>query len=213
MGRDKALVQLAGKPLIEHAVIRLSRICSDVHILSNNRVLSDYAPLVHDLHPDCGPIAGIEAGLAHSLHDWNLFLPVDMPFLPTALIHGWTYATGLARSLATDSPGVRVLTVDGQPQPVLSLLHKAVIPFLSRSIRRGNYALMHAFEQVGRELPSGLTSVAAEEIPASARARRNGPSWKSLTAAQLAARPLWFLNLNTPEDLTLAQAHVAALDT
>src|SRR5271156_1644278 len=86
MGRDKALLELGGKPLALHAVTKLQRVCSDVHILSENRELSAYAPLVSDLHPGCGPIGGIEAAFAHSTHEWNLFLPVDMPFFPSALL-------------------------------------------------------------------------------------------------------------------------------
>ena len=90
MGRDKALLELAGKPLIEHAVTKLRRVCAEVHILAGaegeHAGLARYAPLVHDLHPGCGPISGIEAALTHTTHDWNLILAVDVPFLPTALL-------------------------------------------------------------------------------------------------------------------------------
>jgi molybdopterin-guanine dinucleotide biosynthesis protein A len=82
MGTVKALLQLGGKPLIEHAVTKLRRICADVHILSSNSELAPYAPLVRDIHPNCGPLGGIEAALLHSPYDWNLFLAVDMPFYP-----------------------------------------------------------------------------------------------------------------------------------
>lgn len=80
MGRDKALLELAGKPLVLHAVTKLQRVCEDVHILSGNRELAEYAPLVEDLHPGCGPIGGIEAAFGHSGHEWILLMPVDMPF-------------------------------------------------------------------------------------------------------------------------------------
>src|ERR1700730_11691463 len=89
MGRDKALLELAGKPLVLHAVVKLRRVCRDVHILSNRPQLEAYAPLVRDLHEGCGPLGGIEAALEHSQHDWNLFMPVDMPFLPSSFLFGW----------------------------------------------------------------------------------------------------------------------------
>ncbi len=92
MGRDKALLELGGKPLALHAVTKLQRVCSDVHILSGNMELAAYAPLVQDLHPGCGPIGGIEAALAHSYDEWNLFLPVDMPFFPSAFLSAWVGA-------------------------------------------------------------------------------------------------------------------------
>ena len=65
MGTDKALLLLAGKPLIAHAVVKLGRLCQDVRVLSANSALAPYAPLVPDLHPDCGPIGGIEVALTH----------------------------------------------------------------------------------------------------------------------------------------------------
>jgi hypothetical protein len=36
---------------------------------------------------------------------------------------------------------------------------------------------------------------------------------KVLTAAQIAVKPFWFNNLNTPEDFAVAEENVAALDT
>jgi molybdenum cofactor guanylyltransferase len=59
MGTDKSLLPLAGKSLIQHAVAKLLRVCADVHILGSNPALAAYAPLVPDIHPNCGPIGGI----------------------------------------------------------------------------------------------------------------------------------------------------------
>ncbi len=90
MGRDKALLELAGKPLVRHAVKKLRRVCMDVQILSDNEELASYAPLVRDMHPGCGPMAGMEAALRTLAASSGIcFMPVDMPFLPTAFISGW----------------------------------------------------------------------------------------------------------------------------
>jgi hypothetical protein len=126
MGRDKAFLDLAGKPLVLHAVVKLRRVCMEVSILGDNPSLDAYAPLVRDVHPDCGPMGGMEAALLHSRYDWNLFLPVDMPFLPTAYLSGWLrqalpeesgvrhmWRQGFERR-AGDAR-VRMLMVDGVP--------------------------------------------------------------------------------------------------
>ena len=68
MGRDKALLELAGKPLVRHAVTKLRRVCADVQILSSDPELEAFAPLVRDMHPGCGPMGGMEAALGHSRH-------------------------------------------------------------------------------------------------------------------------------------------------
>ncbi|MGH9595325.1 MAG: molybdenum cofactor guanylyltransferase, partial [Edaphobacter sp.] len=54
MGDDKALLELAGKPLVLHATTKLRRLCAEVNILSNNSGLEQYAPLVRDVHEGCG---------------------------------------------------------------------------------------------------------------------------------------------------------------
>ena len=102
MGRDKALLELAGKPLVLHAVTKLRRVCSEVQILSSKAELERFAPLVRDMREGCGPLGGMEAGLGHSWHEWNLFMPVDMPFLPSAFLDNWVRRSSPGRK------GVRV---------------------------------------------------------------------------------------------------------
>jgi molybdopterin-guanine dinucleotide biosynthesis protein A len=215
MGTDKALLRLAGKPLIEHAVAKLRRVCADVDILSSNPALAAYAPLVPDLHPDCGPISGIEAALIHSRHDWSLILPVDMPFMPTAYIDDWARLWTSPPFGTNHSAAIHMFTVSGRPQPGFCLLHQDVAPIVSHSILCGEYALMPVFERAGRELGAlrGPDSASALWGVPFADPPLIGPMAELITPAQFAARSLWFANLNTPGDFALAEAHIDALDT
>jgi len=212
MGRDKALIALAGRPLIEHSVTKLRRICADVHILSNDPVLASFAPVVPDIHPNCGPIGGIEAALAHSGHDWNLFLPVDMPLLPTALLSHWIANALDGASPGGGRPGIRIFTAGGRPQPGLCLIHRAIAPLITRALDREEFALISVFEEVGREVPCSFMSDSLPNLNLVANVPSTEP-WGKLTEAQLAAQSLWFLNVNTKQDLAIVQAHIAALDT
>ena len=210
MGRDKALISLAGKPLIEHAVLKLRRICVDVRILSNDAALAAFAPVLPDIHPNCGPIGGIEAALTCTAHDWNMFLPVDMPLLPAALLNLW-----IEQKLAppnTTRPGIQIFAAADRPQPGLCLVHKAVLPLIARAIRREEFALISAFEEAGREPGHDFSSSHFSSL-AGLTPTSSAESWQQLTATQMAAQHLWFLNLNTREDLALAEAHLSALDT
>jgi molybdopterin-guanine dinucleotide biosynthesis protein A len=218
MGRDKALLQLAGKPLVHHAVTKLRRVCMDVRVLSDNPELAKFAPIVQDLHPDCGPMGGMEAALVHSVFDWNLFLPVDMPFLPSAFIAGWL-RDWLPEERRKGSR-VRMFTVDGRPQSGFCLLHKDVAPFLSEALELAEFKLLPVFEAAGRELAlrqglfpdAGLWNVPMTGFRAT---RRNTPGedWWATTDAQNTAKHLWFANLNTPEEFSEAERHLDALDT
>ena len=216
MGSDKALLELAGRPLVQHAVVKLKRICGDVHLLGNRNELAVYAPLVRDVHAGGGPLSGIEAALGVSEYDWNLFIPVDMPFLPTAFLGWW-----LPMALESEK-GMRIamLTVDGRPQPALCLLHKDVLPFVKRAMERGVFKLFRVFEEAGRELSEkeGRLSGVFFNLPLSVDqefpglTEENDP-WFTLTKKQDAVRRLWFANLNTPEEFAEAQEFVEALDT
>jgi molybdenum cofactor guanylyltransferase len=220
MGRDKALLKLAGKPLVLHAVTKLRRVCADVHILSRRLELKVFAPLVKDLHEGCGPMGGLEAAFEHSRHEWNLIMPVDMPFLPAAFLDDW-----LRTVLAREQMGTRVgmFTVEGVPQPLFCVLHKDVAPFVREAMQRGRYKVFPELESAAREL-AARQGVSAPDVffnipwesAANSFPRKEsgeGQSWRRLTEAQAGARKLWFDNLNTVEEFVRAEEHLMALDT
>ena len=86
MGRDKALLKLAGKPLVRHAVKKLRRVCMDVRMLSANAGVGSVCADGAGYASGCGPMGGMEAALEHSVIEWNLFMPVDMPFFPSVFL-------------------------------------------------------------------------------------------------------------------------------
>jgi molybdenum cofactor guanylyltransferase len=211
MGRDKALLELAGKPLVQHAVVKLRRVCADVHLLGNRNELAKYGPLVPDVHEGRGPLGGIEAALEHSHHGWNLFMPVDMPFLPTAFLVWW-----MQTALAREKEGVRMamLTVDGIPQPALCLLHRDVEPYVKQAMGQGGYRVFRVFEEAEQGLPGGLFNLPwSVEQEFSVQSSNGDESWRRLTKEQEATRRWWFANLNMPEEFAEAQGLVDALDT
>lgn len=208
MGTDKSLLPLAGNPLIQHAVAKLRRVCAEVHILSNNPALAAYAPLVPDIHPGCGPIGGIEAALAHSTHDWNLILPVDVPFLPTAVLQSWVAAI----TAPGETVRVAMFSVDGRIQPAVCLLHRQIAPSIAAAVVLGEFKLLPVLESSAEVL--ALQSDQPLEKLLSIHPIGLDPDLIfEITPGQLASQPLWFANLNTPEDFAQAEANLDALET
>jgi len=180
MGRDKALVQLGGVTLIERAVEKLRQVCAEVVILGSNPALETYGPLVPDLHQNCGPLGGIEAVLAYSQFDWNLLLPVDMPFVPPALLRDW-----IAR--ATTRTGIRVayFEVGERPQQGLLLIRKDAQESIRASIARGDYKLLPAIDAAAGAEGLWLERLDGDEAEG------------------------WFENINTPDALKGAELRLA----
>jgi len=219
MGRDKALIELAGKPLIEHAVVKLKRVCRDVVISSSNPRLAAYAPLIADRHPGCGPIGGMEAALLQSAQEWNLFLPVDVPFLPTVYLYGWLRSM---ETMRLEGMRAMIFTVDGAPQPTVALVHRDIGPRLTRAIERGEYKLLPALESAAREVAEQSGFPAARglwklpywaEFKSGTKRPDEVTDWWCITEAQRQYSAHWFDNLNTPEEFAEAERHVDALDT
>jgi molybdopterin-guanine dinucleotide biosynthesis protein A len=217
MGSDKALLELAGKPLVRHASTKLRRLCAEVSILGNDSALERFAPLVRDLHPECGPLGGIEAALRSSKYDWNLVLPVDVPFLPTFLLDNWLW------SVLHKSSGdfrLSMLAVDGAPQPALLILHREVGSYLTASLERGEFKLLPALRSACDEI-AAKQSVKGEKVlvemqwddPSAPTVTDDGETWRTPTDAQLKNSVRWFANLNTPQEFADAERHIDALDT
>jgi molybdopterin-guanine dinucleotide biosynthesis protein A len=92
MGQDKALVELAGRPLAAHVVDRLARQCCLVVLNGPRERLGGLGlPVVPDQIADAGPLAGLLAGLTWLRRHaptltWLCTAPVDTPFLPLDLV-------------------------------------------------------------------------------------------------------------------------------
>jgi molybdopterin-guanine dinucleotide biosynthesis protein A len=190
MGRDKALLELGGTPLVALAVEKLRAVCDSVWILSGRPELAAFGPLMEDLHPGCGPLGGMEAALAHAATDWSLFLAVDMPFVPVEFLSEW-----VRRVLPPATARVALFTVDGVPQPTLCMVHREVRPFVERAVAAGAYKVWPVLEGAARALAASA-GVKTEEVLLRREIEDNG----------------LFANLNTPEEFAKAERCLESLD-
>lgn len=89
-GQDKGLVELAGRPLIEHVIARIEPQVSRI-LINANRNTGQYArygyPVVSDTLSDFqGPLAGFLAAMQRVESDFILTIPCDGPSLPDDLV-------------------------------------------------------------------------------------------------------------------------------
>ena len=117
MGRDKALVTLGGKTLLERAVERWSGYGGGLQLSVGPAERAVLAPegiaTVADIYPERGPLGGLQAGLSACKTPLLLLVAVDCPFLTPELADGLLEAMGEADAC--------VYTLEGRPQPLFGL--------------------------------------------------------------------------------------------
>jgi len=172
MGSEKALVLLGGQTLLERALAAARAVTDEVRIVGSAKKFQGFAPVVEDLYPGCGPLAGIHAALRASQRELNVILAVDLPFVTRDLLQ---YLLRRARS---SSAAVTAARAGGGWQPLCAVYRRAFARVADLALQQGRYKIDALFDQ------APVQAVAEEE----------------LLAAGLSAE--MFRNLNTPEELT-----------
>jgi len=148
-GAVKALLTLAGKPLLRHVIDRVDPQV-DKLLLSVERPAAAFdtfgLPQVADPVPDGGPLGGLLAALQTmgTGHDWLLLVPCDAPFLPPDLA-----ARLLACALASQLPGA-VVRYESEIQPTFSIWNRTILPRLEHAVLEQGVAGFKQFLSVNK---------------------------------------------------------------
>jgi molybdenum cofactor guanylyltransferase len=175
MGRDKAVLSLNGRTLLETALAAVHPVVNEVFILGPPEPYRAYAPVITDIFPGCGPLGGIHAALAQTKTEFNLMIAVDTPFLSAALLRYLAERALAARAVVTAPE------INGYPQPLCAVYSRDFLPIAERALGAGAYKIAPLF-------PKDRTLVIRET-----------------ELAQVAFTAEMFENLNTPEDLERAR--------
>lgn len=182
-GGDKALLPLAGRPMLAHVIARME---GSVHPLAINangdpaRFAAFGLPVLPDtMAGQAGPLAGVLTGLEWCARlepapSCLLTVPADTPFLPADLVERLTAAARPGHPVVAESLG--------RPHPVAALwpasIRDDLARFLSSPENRSVMSFLrdHGFTAAGFPCPDGRDP---------------------------------FANINTPEDLAKAGNRIA----
>ena len=142
-GVDKGLVEVAGRPMVEHVLAALERQVGAVAI-NANRSTERYARYGHRVIADRmdgfqGPLAGMASALASAATEFVLVVPCDSPLVDASL------GPRLHAALVEREADVAVAHDGERMHPVFVLLRRAARARLDDFLARGERKIDHWF--------------------------------------------------------------------
>lgn len=177
MGQDKARLLFQGEPMVQTAVTTLIAICEHVSIAGNRGDLEAFAPIVQETRVGVGPLAGVEAGLLACRSAWALFIPVDVPLLPSTFLYAWAQAV-----LSRPSTRASYICHGADPHPAICMLRPDCVLEISQQVENGERRLQSAFAAL-----KGLWVAEAEAFATKENSEH------------------WLTNINTSRELEFAE--------
>ena len=181
--------------MIEYAIGALREAGLPVSIAGGNPSLANHAPLVKDANAGLGPLSGVCAALSDSSKTWAVFIPVDLPLLPAALI------LFLLQHARTTGRAVTLASINGFPQTFPAVLRTEILPVLLQELEAGGGGCFAAFQAAAAQRAEPLSVVSVEMLVQAGRVSHP----RALPAAR------WFLNVNAKQDLRRADAYLQAV--
>jgi molybdopterin-guanine dinucleotide biosynthesis protein A len=175
MGRDKALLDFGGQPLVERIAHELSTLASAVSLVGAREARASFKN-VPDIYRQWGALGGIHAALTAAKTDWAAVVACDLPFVTGELFER------LTTFVNNTTDAVVPIQADGRPQPVCALYRVAkCLPEIEKVVAAGEHT------------PQALL----------AKVRTRFIDFAELS--DLPAADHFFFNVNRPEDLKKAQ--------
>ncbi len=133
MGRDKSLLEIGGRTLLERAISVLSGIADDVVLACGP--LARYEdlgrPLATDAFADGGPLAGLEAGLRRADTEWVAALACDMPRVEPSIF------VELLERAQRDGLDVCFLRTERGVEPLCAVYRKTCLAPMRAALEKG----------------------------------------------------------------------------
>lgn len=178
MGKNKALIEIAGIPIIERIHSLFLTLFEEVLIITDQGNLFSHlgAKTYGDLIPDLGALGGLYTGLSFASSPYSFCVACDMPFLKQSVIEY------LIRSI-NSYDAVVPRTSDGL-QPLHAIYSKSCLEPIRGLIARNRVKIIDFYSQIN------LRVIEEEEF------RTLDPQNES------------FINVNTPEELAFLQKKI-----
>jgi len=182
-GRDKAMIEWQGRPILDHIRRALGECFRETLLVTNapGRFAAWDMTLVTDLLAERSSLTGIQAGLFYARQPFAFVTACDTPLLQPALIR-------LLLEAAEDTIDVVVPQTANGLEPLCAVYSQRCLQLITHQLERGDYRIRSFFQRATvRRIPE-------------ARLRQADPDLRS------------FFNINSPADLEMALRQFPAQD-
>jgi molybdopterin-guanine dinucleotide biosynthesis protein A len=135
MGQDKGLMDLNGKPMVQHIIDTVSQLTNQIIIIANNSEYQQFGwPVYEDVIKQKGPLAGIVTGLSNSATDLNWIISCDVPFVSADLLS--------ELMLNLEKVDVVVPSKNDRTHPLIGGYKKSTLPTFKRELEHNHLKIM-----------------------------------------------------------------------
>jgi len=185
MGADKALVDFDGQPMIRRAIDTLREAGLPVSIAGARSPLESFAPVIPDAESGLGPLGGICSVLRSTAARHAVFLPVDLPRMPSSLI------AFLLEHAQITGRAVTLVTVNALSETFPVVLDRETLPTLEQQLSAGRRGCYAAFQRAAAALGQSVALLPVELLVQAGQ----------ITHPDALPPARWFLNVNSPGDI------------
>lgn len=142
MGFDKQEIKIGGKLIVDHLAEKLEKHFSQIIVVTKTPDLYKGRPytLCQDYYVDCGPLAGIHAGLKSTKSQAAYIMACDMPNINDAYI-----AYIIEKFELTQALGL-VTAHDNYIEPLAAIYSKDLLPVLEKKLEAKDLKIQKLIE-------------------------------------------------------------------
>jgi molybdopterin-guanine dinucleotide biosynthesis protein A len=163
LGQNKALIEIAGRPLIERVVQRLRPLVTDILVVTNtpDQLAFLGLPMTRDVYQAIGTLGGLHAGLSAIHTEYGLVVGCDMPFLNpgllrymiSLLVQTCSQGAGAPRPYDVVMPRIAPAPEGAAPagayyEPLHAIYARRCLPVVEQSILSGRRRMLSFIPQV-----------------------------------------------------------------
>jgi len=176
-GANKALVPIAGKPILDHLLETFANRFDEIIVVTNTpgQFIDWDLTLVSDVYDVRSSLTGLHAGLFYSRNAESFITACDTPLLRGALLD-------LLLESREDQTDVVIPETPNGLEPLCAIYSRRCLPAIENRLQRGDYRIRGFFPSV--------------------KVKRLGASTLQRVDPDLHS----FANVNTPEDLIRIEA-------